>query len=510
MGGCTPAGAQLQAHGNARMVVATDPPTQCSLQAQGLGSEREVPRSEAESQVAMLANEKRVWALANMPIPELLWKYFTPAFIGVIVMSLYNIVDRIFIGQGVGPLAIAGLSVIFPIMLVQIAFGLLLGIGGAVRVSIALGEGNRTRAENILGHAFLLMLIVGLCISGLGYLFKEPLLNMFGATAQTVEYARRYFNVILLSSPFSIIGYGINHFIRAEGNARIAMLSMLIGAVINTALDALFIMGLGWGVEGAAYATLIALIVVTAWVVIHFCSRRATLRLRRASIRFDAVLTWSIVTAGFSTFFMQLANSIVQATFNRQLIAYGSDHALSVMGIVNSVAQLLVMSIIALNQAAQPIYGYNLGARQFHRLRHCLNVCLGASIVLGLVGSTVVQLFPAGIVHLFDSTDERLVAIGRHGLRIFFAAFPVVAIQVVASGYFQSVGKAGVSAFVALLRQLIILVPLVLLLPNVWGLTGVWMAAPLADSLSAIVCIGFLVREYTYLNRQIAAASPAA
>ncbi len=440
-----------------------------------------------------------------MPVLRLMRKYFMPSFVGFLVFSLYNIVDRIFIGQSEGALALAALSAVFPILLIQMAFGMLIGIGGSVRASIHLGRKEFDKAEKVLGHAFSLLLCVGLSISIFGFTVKESLLNLFGVTPTTFRYAEEYLNIILLSSTFSVVGYSLNNFIRAEGNARIAMVSMLVSAGLNIILDPIFIFGFGWGVRGAAMATLVSQFCLATWVLLHFTSSRSLFHLKRSQMGFSRQITWSIVTIGFSSFSLQLAASLVQASYNYQLVRYGSDVAMSAIGIMNSVAQLMVMSIVSINQAAQPILGFNTGAQNYVRVKETLRYGLFFSTLIAILGFVLVQLFPAQIVRIFDSHDQHLIDVGAHAMRIFFACFPVVGFQIVVGGYFQAVGMAGKSAILALLRQLFVLLPLMFTLPHYFGLTGVWLASPLSDFVAATVCFTFLMVELKKLNARVAA-----
>lgn len=450
--------------------------------------------------------ERNTVELASMPVAKLLAKYFMPSFAGVMVNALYNIVDRIFIGQAVGSLALAGLSAVLPIMLIQSAFSMLLGIGGAVRNSLALGRQDYRAAERLLGHTFVLMLLVGFGIMGFGFLARTPLLQMFGVGDTTMKYAMDYLNVILLASPLSVMGFALTNFIRSEGNARIAMTSLFISAGLNIMLDALFILGFGWGVRGAAWATFLSQLVLAVWVLAHFRSTRSVIRLRWQHLGFSRDVTLAVITVGFSPFAMQLAASLVQASFNVQLVKYGSDYCMSAIGIINSVAQLLIMSLVALNQSAQPIYGYSMGAGLYSRVQECLKICFTSSIIIGIAGFVLVQSIPSTIIRLFDASDANLLAVGRRGIRIFFAAFPFAALQVVSGGYFQSVGKARISAFIALMRQVLFLIPLLFILPRWFELSGVWLAAPVADLLSGVVCTSLIIREARALNRRMVMA----
>lgn len=441
--------------------------------------------------------------LENESIRKLLWKYFLPAFAGVIINSLYNIVDRIFIGQGVGALALSGLSAVFPIMLIMMAFGMLIGIGAGVRVSINLGKKDVKRAEAVLGNAVVLIVIMAILITITGFLIKDPMLRLFGAGDKTVGYANDYLNIILFGSIFGMMGFSLNNVIRSEGNARIAMYSMLISAGTNLILDPLFIFVFDMGVKGAAYATIISQLILTLWVLRHFTGKLSVLKLKLANLIPQRAIIISIITIGFAPFSMQMAASVVQGTFNTQLIKYGGDLAVGAMGIIMSVTMLLIMSVVAVNMASQPIVGFNSGAGNFKRVKTTLLSSIAAATFISIMGFVVVQLFPAMIVKLFNSKDQQLLEIGTRGIRIFLAALPVVGYQVIVGNYFQSTGKAGIATLLTMLRQVIVLIPILLVLPKYYGLTGVWLASPISDVVSALIVSIFLIRELKRLNREI-------
>jgi putative MATE family efflux protein len=446
---------------------------------------------------------KNVNDLEFKSIPKLLWQYFLPAFTGVIINSLYNIVDRIFIGQGVGAYALSGLSAVFPIMLIMMAFGMLIGMGAGVRVSINLGKKDFTRAELVLGNAFVLIIIVSIVITTVGFAIKDPLLRIFGVGENTTVYAHEYINIILFGTIFNMTGFSLNNLIRSEGNAKIAMYSMLISAGTNLILDPIFIFGLGMGVKGAAYATIISMIILCIWVIWHFTSARAAIKLRWKNFRLEKDIIVYIITIGFAPFAMQIASSFVQGTLNTQLVKYGGDLAVGAIGIINSVSMFLVMSIIALNMAAQPIISFNLGAKNYIRVKDTLFLALKSATAISVISWIVVQLFPSSIVKAFNTDNLELLKLGTHGLRILLAALPIVGFQIITGNYFQSIGKAKIAAFLSLLRQVFFLIPAILILPGIFGLNGVWIAAPISDSLSAIVVSVFLVHEIKLLNRKI-------
>lgn len=455
-----------------------------------------------EESVAERAREGKWEEMRTEPILKLLLKYFLPALVGVIVSALYNIVDRVFLGQ-VDPLALAALSAIFPVVLVRVALGMLIGIGGSVRVSIALGKGDYGGAERIMGHAFVLMLIVGVIFAVTGLLVMEPLLRFFGVTAQTHEYAKVYLEINLLGSIFSLVGYSMNNFIRAEGSARMAMYSMLISAVTNVVLDPIFIFLFGWGVPGAAWATFISQALLAVWVVGYFLRRRSMLKLRWGNLRFSWTDTLSIFAIGFAPFMIQIAASLVQSIFNKQLLTYGDDYDMSVLGVVNSISMLLMMSIVALNQASQPIYGYCVGAKHYKRLRTTFRYALAVGTGIAVVGFLLVELFPSPIIRFFEKTAGELQAHGIPAMRVYFLALPLVGMQIIAIGYFQSIGNAVTSAILTVVRQIVLLVSMLFLLPHFWGLEGIWRATPVSDVLSAIVFVVIIMREFYRLQRLI-------
>lgn len=439
--------------------------------------------------------------LAEQHIGKLMLKFFIPSFIGVFVNALYNIVDRIFIGQGVGALALSGISVIFPVMLVMIAFGMLIGIGSSVLVSINMGRRDMEKAERVLGNSFVLMLVASLLITGIGFLIKTPMLQMFGATADTLQYANDYLDIILIGVIFQVVGFSLNNVIRAEGNARIAMYSMLISAGTNIILDPIFIFGLGLGVKGAAYATVISMMVLAVWVLLHFRSKRSVVKIKPKYFKLETSILKEILIIGMAPFFMQIASSAVQGLINTKLISFGGDLAVGAMGIVNSVATLIIMAVVAINMASQPIIGFNYGAQSYGRVRETLRLAIISSTIISVLAFIAVQTAPGLIVRFFNASDPTLLAIGSEGLRIGLLALPIVGFQVVAGNFFQSVGKAKIATLLTLLRQVIILIPLLFILPNYFQLHGIWMSMPISDACSALIVVYFLRRERILLNR---------
>lgn len=443
---------------------------------------------------------KNIEELEKANVGRLMLKYFVPAFIGVFVNALYNIVDRIFIGQGVGAEALSGISVIFPVMLIMMGFGMLIGIGSGVLVSINLGRKNIEMAEKTIGTGFSLMFTVSVAVMFITYLLKEPILHSFGSTPETFQYANDYLNIILAGTPFMVIGFSLNNVIRSEGNARIAMISMILSSITNVVLDYIFIFKLNMGVKGAAYATIISMFVLMVWVLVHFRGKRSVVKLRKKNIGIDWKILKEIVAIGMAPFAMQIAGSFVHGLLNKKLIAFGSDLAVGAMGIINSVLTIFIMAIVAINMATQPIIGFNYGAKSIKRVKDAVRISLIASTLIAVFAFAVIQAIPGLIVKLFNNDSQVLYDISVNGIRLVILALPIVGFQVVASNFFQSVGKAKLAMFATLFRQVIMLIPLIYIFPGFWGINGIWLAFPVADSMSAIAVSIMLIREWNRLN----------
>ena len=437
--------------------------------------------------------------LGETNVGRLMIKYFIPAFVGVFVNALYNIVDRIFIGQGVGAMALSGISVIFPVMLIMMAFGMLIGIGAGVLVSINMGKRDMDKAERVLGNSFMLMILVSGLISLIGFLIKDPMLRSFGATPETIEYANDYLNIILIGVIFQVVGFSLNNVIRSEGNARIAMYSMLLSAGTNIILDPIFIFVFDLGVKGAAYATIVSMILLSVWVLLHFRSNRSVVKIRPQYFKLESPIIKEILLIGMAPFFMQIANSVVQGMLNTKLIKFGGDLAVGAMGIVNSVVTLIIMSIVAINMASQPIIGFNYGAKDTKRVKDTLRIAMIAATIISFGAFGFVEAIPEVIVRLFNAQDPDLLQIGSEGLRLALLALPLVGFQVVVGNFFQSVGKAKIATLLTLLRQVIVLIPLIYILPGFYGLPGIWISLPISDVCSAMVVTYFITREWRKL-----------
>lgn len=443
----------------------------------------------------------RAEQLGRERVPVLLLRFSIPAIVGMLVQALYNVVDRIFVGHGVGAHGIAGLTVVFPVMLVIMAFSMLIGLGATALISIKLGEGNRQEAEAIVSTAVGTMVLISLVISGLGLAFIDPLLRLLGASNVILPYAREYLSVIFYGTVFQTVSFGMNHFIRAEGNPRRAMSTMLIGAILNTILDPIFIFGFGWGVKGAAVATVISQIVSCVWVLSYFLTGQSVVPFRFRGVRIRLPVLLKIISIGFAPWSMQLAASLLNLILTRSLAYYGGDLAISGMGIVYSINTIFMMPIFGINQGVQPIIGYNFGARQYDRVKEALRLgILGATGVVTL-GWITTRLFPLQLISLFGRGNAELLALAARAMRIGLLVFPVVGFQVVGSAYFQAVGKPKKAAFLSLSRQLLLLIPALLILPRFMGLNGVFISLPAADVGATLLTAVLLMREMRELGQ---------
>jgi putative MATE family efflux protein len=440
--------------------------------------------------------------LGEEKILSLIIKFSIPAIIGMLVNALYNIVDRIFIGNGVSTDALAGAAIGFPIMLIMMAFNMLIGLGANSLVAIRLGEQKKAEAEQIMGNAFILLVALSLVITVLGLIFLDPLLKLFGASSVVLPYARDYMRIILAGSVFQAIGMGMNNFIRSEGNPRIAMITMLIGAILNTILDPLFIFVFHWGIAGAAYATIISLAVSAGWVLYHFVYGKSVLKLRVKNFNLKLDVIAKVAAIGAAPFMMQFAASILNAIMNRSLSVYGGDVAVSGMSAVMSITMLFLMPIFGINQGVQPIIGYNYGAQKYDRVKEALKLGIMAATIVVIFGFIITRLFPVQLISIFNAKDAALIAFGSHALKVFLIFMPIIGFQIVSSNYFQAVGKPVQAGLLSLSRQVLILIPAMLILPRFFGVEGVLYAGPLSDIVSSVITGLFLYFELKHLDKK--------
>lgn len=463
-----------------------------------------MPESTAEEGREGMDRARR---LGEHGIAPLLWRFSLPAVVGMLVHALYNVVDRAFIGWAVGAPGIAGISVAFPMMMVLMSFGMLIGIGANSLISIRLGQKRREDAERVMGNAFVLFVLVSITLSVLGLVFVEPILFMFGADAEILPYSRAYLEIILLGTVFQSIGLGMNNFIRGEGNPNRAMSTMVAGAVLNVILDPVFIFGFDMGIRGAAIATVISLAVSSALVMWYFLGGTSLLKLRPGFFRLERRIVADIAAVGSAPFAMQIASSVIVTLFNHQLRIHGGTQALAVMGIMFSILMLVLMPVVGISQGAQPIIGYNYGAGSFLRVIRTVRLASLVATGVTLGGFVIAMLFSPLIMAAFSGGDAGLVAMGGYAMRVFFLMLPVIGAQIVGANYYQAVGKPRQAIFLNLTRQVLLLIPALLLLPAFFGLTGVWLAGPVSDLGAFLVTGTFVYREMRRL-KQRAEAEP--
>ncbi len=436
--------------------------------------------------------------LGSAPISRLLLQYSIPAIIAMTVTSIYHIIDSIFIGQGVGALAIAGLAVTFPLMNLVVAFCTLVGIGGATISSIFLGQRDMVRTTETLHNVLWMCLVNSICFGGLTYLFLDEILLLFGASQDTLPYARDFMEVILLGSPISYVFIGLNNVMRATGYPTKAMLSSIITVIANIIFAPIFIFSFEWGIRGAALATIASQTIGLVWVLYHFATPNSNIHFSKEHNQLKLSIVKRIFSVGMSPFLMNACSCLVVIIINRSFIHYGGDMAVGANGIVNRVLQLFVMVVLGLTQGMQPIIGYNYGAGQPERVRKTLTYGILVGMIVTSTGFFLSELIPEVIVRLF-TTDENLIAMSTNGLRITGAAFLVVGGQIVISNFFQSIGKASISIFLSLSRQLIFLIPLLFILPLQYGINGVWASMPTSDAIAFIVGV---IALWIYNKRQ--------
>ncbi len=445
-------------------------------------------------------------SLGTDSLSSLLWRYAMPAIIAQISASLYNIIDSIFVGQGVGPLAISGLALTMPIMNLSAAFGAMVGVGSSALTSIRLGQGNKRAAEKILGNVVLLNVVMGVVFMALGLYYLDDLLYLFGASDQSIVYAREFMRVILIGNVITHLYLGLNNQLRVTGYPRKAMNTMLLSVALNLVLCPLFIFVFKWGIAGSAWATVIAQTAALAWQLHHFSDKSNFLTFRRDSFRFNWDIVKGTLSIGMAPFMMQCCACVVVIFVNNKMQVYGGDLAIGAYGIVNRVAFLFTMVVMGLNHGMQPIVGYNYGAKNYDRVRRVLFMTIGWATAVTVVGFIICQLFPEYVVRLFAKEDgsgdaTELITLSTHGLRAILVAFPIVGFSIVVGNFFQYIGKAKRAILLSMTRQMLFILPLLVLLPPLWGQDGVWYAIPIADTLAAMLALVLLIYQLRKLRK---------
>lgn len=425
-------------------------------------------------------------------ISRLLIKFSVPAIVGMMVNALYNIVDRIYIGNSpdLGANGIAGITIGFPITIILLSLGILFGVGGATLFSMKLGEKKEEEAENALGNAYAVLMIAGFSYMTLGQVFLKPLMTLFGASPTILPYAMEYMRVILFGAVFQVVSMGMNNFIRADGNPKLAMYTMFLGAGTNIVLDPIFIYGFGMGMAGAALATILSQMLSFIWVTSYFLGNKSRHKLYVKNMKLKSKIVLRITSLGLPGFSLQVANSILNAVLNKNLLFYGGDLAVSGMGIINSLQTIFLMPIIGLNQGTQPIISFNYGARKFDRVKTAAKLAITAATVTVIAGYAIIRLFPVQLISMFNREPE-LLEFGKTSLLSWFLCMPVVGFQIIGANFFQAVGKSRRAMFLTLTRQLIFLIPAIIIFPKFWGIEGLFYAAPFADFISFLITAAF-------------------
>lgn len=448
-----------------------------------------------------MQENNRTKELGTKPIGALLTKYAVPAVIAMTAASLYNIIDRIFIGRipDVGTLSLSGLAVTFPIINLGAAFGAMVGVGASTLISIKLGQKDTKEAERVLGNLVTLNLIIGTLVGLLGIVFINPLLYFFGASANTISYARDYMFIILLGNVISHMYLGLNSALRSTGHPYAAMTATITGVVTNSILDPIFIFVLGLGIRGAAYATVLAQVVTLLYVLYILSRRNNIIYLHSGIYRLKKQIIKSILSIGMSPFCMQLCACLVVILINKGLAKHGGDIAIAAYGIVNSITFLFVMAVLGICQGMQPIAGYNFGAQQVQRVNEVLKKAIIFATITMSCSFILCEFIPHLPVMMFTN-DPELTGITINGMKIIVLMSPIVGFQIVVANFFQSIGMAKKSIFISVSRQLVMLVPFLIIFPEFWGTDGVWASIATADGISTIIAAIMLWRYYSNLN----------
>ena len=452
-----------------------------------------------KNEITQMSELKTPRELGTEKIGTLLFRYAVPAMIAMLASSLYNIVDRAFIGHGVGAMALSGLAVTFPLMNLSAALGSMVGVGSGTMISIKLGQKDNESAQTLLGNSITLNILIGILFGALSLIFINPVLKLFGATDVTIGYAREYMTIILAGNAFTHLYLGINCILRAAGHPNKAMIATIGTVLLNTFLDYLFIMVFHWGIMGAAIATVISQVLAFGWQCFQLSDKSELIHLKRGTFRLHWDLVKNMLTIGLSPCLMNAAACLVVLLINRGLLKYGSDVAIGAYSIINSIGFIFIMMVMGFNQAMQPIAGYNYGAKQFPRVLKVLYMTLFAGTCVTTLGFVVGEFMPNLCIRIFTN-DSELSLIARNGMRINFLIFPLIGSQMVTGNFFQSIGMPGKSILMSLSRQLLLLIPFLIILPRYYGINGVWYSMPASDALSVILGFSMLIPQIRKLK----------
>lgn len=444
-------------------------------------------------------NKQKALELGQKPVGQLLWQYALPAIVAMSASSLYSIIDRAFIGQVVGPDAIAGLGITFPFMNLSAAFGAAVGVGASTCISVKLGQRDYRTAQHLLGNTVTLNLIIGFLFMAVCLLFLNPILRFFGASDVTLPYAREFMQVILLGNMVTHMYFGMNAVLRAAGKPRHAMYATLFTVACNIILVIMFVWWFRWGIRGAAMATVVSQTLALCWQMRILADKRELLHLKRGIYRLKGELVRNIVAIGISPFLMQTTSCVIVIFMNNQFVRYGGDMAVGAYSISNTMVMVFFMFVMGVNQGMQPIVGYNYGAGKFDRMLRCLWLAIAAATSILLVGWSLAMLFPNEIARIF-TVDAKLIELSARGIQLNMMVFFVVGSQAVITNFFQCIGKVKISIFLSLSRQLLILVPMAYVFPMWWGIDGVWYSMPASDFSSFAMTIPVLLWNLRYFK----------
>lgn len=440
-------------------------------------------------------NTKKPTELGTEKIGKLLFQYAMPAIIAMTASSLYHITDSIFIGHGVGALAISGLAITFPFMNLAAAFGSLVGAGASTLLSIRMGQKDYETANSILGNVVTLNVIFGISFSIISLIFLDPILIFFGASEVTLPYAHDFMKVILIGNVVTHMFMGLNAILRSMGSPQKAMYATLFTVLINVILNPLFIFGFKWGIQGSALATVISQTIVLLWQIKFLSNKNNFIHFKRGIFKLKREIVKASLAIGLSPFMMNAAASVIVIVINQGLIRTGGDLAVGAYGIVNRFSYLFVMVVMGFNQGMQPIAGYNFGATLYERVNEILRKTIIWATITTTFGFIIGELFPRAAVSMF-TTDSELIELAVNGMRIVFLTFPIIGFQMVTANFFQSIGMPGKAIFLSLSRQLLFLLPCLLILPHFWGINGVWFSMPIADLIASVVAAIILIRQF--------------
>jgi len=451
--------------------------------------------------------------LGTERVGKLLLRFSVPAITGMVVNALYNFVDRIFVGQAVNEIALGGLSLVLPLMTIGMALAMLFGIGAANMISMRLGQGRRQEAENALDHCFVLLIGSGILMMTFGLIFLDPIISLMGAEegSEALGYAREYFRVTLYGSVFFLVSFGLSHCTRAQGFPGVTMIAMILAAVLNIIFDAIFILWFGWGVEGAAWATVVSQFCSTVYILRFILSKKAVVRLNFRILKPDAGIVFQIMAFGSAQALLQFLMSVVQLLNNMSAGWYGAaalgvenggDIALSGMSIIGAILMLILMPVFGINQGAQPILGYNYGAKMYRRVLRAYLGAIGAATLICTVGFAIVQIFSVQLVGIFaPKASAALMEFTPRAMQIMMLLLPLAGFQIVSTNFFVVTGRPKISIFLSLLRQCIALIPCILIFGRFWGLWGVVAATPVADGFSFLITGALIFFELRKLRR---------